>query len=52
MNNLIIAGSSADVPIIFARYVLQADYKDAGLRSVWRSKFKEINSLVMGTWDS
>ena len=52
MINLIDACRSADVPIIFTRYVLRADYKDAGLRSVRRSRFKEINSLVMGTWDS
>ena len=52
VSNLIIACRSADVPIIFTRYVLRADYKDAGLRSARRSKFKEINSLVMGTWDS
>ena len=52
VSNLIIACRSADVPIIFTRYVLRADYKDAGLRLVRRSKIKEINSLVMGTWDS
>ena len=34
VSNLIIACRSADVPIIFTRYVLRADYKDAGLRSV------------------
>ena len=42
----------ADVPIIFTKHVPRADYKDAGLRLVRRSKTKEINSLVMGTWDS
>ena len=52
MSSLITACRSADVPIIFTRYALRADYKDAGLRSVRGPKFKEINSLVMGTWDS
>ena len=52
VSSLITACRSADVPIIFTRYVLRADYKDAGLRSVRGPKFKEINSLVMGTWDS
>ena len=52
VSSLITACRSADVPIIFTRYVLRADYKDAGLRSVRGPRFKEINSLVMGTWDS
>ena len=52
VRKLIDACRSADVPIIFTRYVLRADYKDAGLRSVRRSRFKEISSLVIGTWDS
>ena len=52
VSSLITACRSADVPIIFTRYVLRADYKDAGLRSVRGPKFKEINSLVVGTWDS
>jgi ureidoacrylate peracid hydrolase len=52
VSSLITACRSADVPIIFTRYVLRADYKDAGIRSVRGPKFKEINSLVMGTWDS
>lgn len=52
VRRLIDGCRSADVPIIFTRYVLRADYKDAGLRSVRRARFKEINSLVMGTWDS
>ena len=48
---LVDACHSADVPIIFTRYVLRADYKDAGLRSERRPEFKKINSLVAGTWD-
>ena len=52
LSSLITACRSADVPIIFTRYVLRADYKDAGLRSVRGPKFKELNSLGMGTWDS
>ena len=52
VSNLIVACRSTDVPIIFTRYVLRSDYKDAGLRSIRRSKFKEINSLVVDTWDS
>jgi len=52
VSSLITACRSVDVPIIFTRYVLRADYKDAGLRSVRGPKFKEINSLVVGTWDS
>jgi nicotinamidase-related amidase len=34
ISDLVIPCRSADVPIIFTRYVLRADYKDAGLRSV------------------
>ena len=41
----------ANVPVIFTRYVLRADYKDAGLRSERRAEFRRINSLVTGTWD-
>jgi len=48
---LVDACHQADVPIIFTRYVLRADYKDAGLRSERRPEFKKINSLVVGTWD-
>ncbi|PKB66600.1 MAG: hypothetical protein BZY81_06815 [SAR202 cluster bacterium Io17-Chloro-G4] len=48
---LVDACHKADVPIIFTRYVLRADYKDAGLRSERRPEFKKINSLVTGTWD-
>ena len=48
---LVDACHKADVPIIFTRYVLRADYKDAGLRSERRAEFKKINSLVTGTWD-
>ncbi len=32
-------------------YVLRADYKDAGLRSERRPEFKDVSSLVAGTWD-
>ena len=52
VSNLITACRGADVPIIFTRYVLRADYKDAGLRSGRGPRFKEVISLVMGTWDS
>ena len=48
---LVDACHKADVPIIFTRYVLRADYKDAGLRSERRPEFKKISSLVAGTWD-
>ena len=48
---LVDACHRADVPIIFTRYVLRADYKDAGLRSERRPEFKKISSLVAGTWD-
>ena len=48
---LVDACHQADVPVIFTRYVLRADYKDAGLRSERRPEFKKINSLVAGTWD-
>ena len=48
---LVDACHKAEVPVIFTRYVLRADYKDAGLRSERRPEFKKINSLVNGTWD-
>ena len=48
---LVDACHNADVPIIFTRYVLRADYKDAGLRSERRPEFKDVSSLVAGTWD-
>ncbi len=51
VRRLVDACHRADVPIIFTRYVLRADYKDAGLRSERRPEFKKINSLVAGTWD-
>ena len=43
---------AADVPIIFTRHVLRADYKDAGLLAERRPEFKEVNALVAGTWDA
>ena len=49
---LVDACHSASVPIIFTRYVLRADYKDAGLRGERRPGLKEFNSLVAGTWDA
>jgi len=48
---LVDACHGSDVPVIFTRMVLRADYKDAGLRSERRPEFKRINSLVVGTWD-
>ena len=48
---LVDACHRANVPVIFTRYVLRADYKDAGLRSERRPDFRKINSLVTGTWD-
>jgi len=52
VQRLVAACHTAKVPIIFLRYVLRADYKDAGLRSERRPEFKEHNSLVVGTWDA
>ena len=49
---LVNACHEASVSVIFTRYVLRADYKDAGLRSERRAEFKKINSLVTGTWDA
>ena len=40
------------VPIIFTRYVLRADYTDAGLREERRPGACGSGSLVAGTWDA
>ena len=40
------------VPIIFTRYVLRADYTDAGLRGERRPGACTSGSLVAGTWDA
>ena len=54
VQRLVDACHTVNVPIIFTRYVLRADYKDAGLWAERRPEFKEINSnsLVAGTWDA
>ncbi|PKB73590.1 MAG: hypothetical protein BZY75_01105 [SAR202 cluster bacterium Io17-Chloro-G7] len=51
MVRLVEACHKADVPSISTRYVLRAAYKDAGLRSQRRPEFKNVSSLVAGTWD-
>ena len=48
---LVDACHGSNVPVIFTRMVMRADYMDAGLRSERRPEFKKINSLVVGTWD-
>lgn len=48
---LVDACHRAEIPVIFTRYALRADYMDAGLRSERRPEFRKINSLVVGTWD-
>lgn len=51
VGRLIDACHRANVPIIFTRYVLRPDYKDAGLRAERRPGAQEVKSLVAGTWD-
>ena len=52
VERLVDACHTANVPIIFTRHVLRADYKDAGLLAERRPVFKEVNALVAGTWDA
>ena len=49
---LVEACHDAGVPIIFTRYVLRADYTDAGLREERRPGACACASLVAGTWDA
>ena len=49
---LVEACHDAGVPIIFTRYVLRADYTDAGLREERRPGACASASLVAGTWDA
>ena len=41
-----------NIPIIFTRYVLRADYTDAGLREERRPGACASGSLVSGSWDA
>ena len=52
VQQLVDACHTTNVPIIFTRHVLRADFKDAGLLVVLRPVFKEVNALVAGTWDA
>ena len=52
VQRLVDACHTANVPIIFTRYVLRGDHKDAGLLLERYPVLKEINSLVAGTWDA
>ena len=49
---LVEACHDVSVPIIFTRYVLRADYTDAGLREERRPGACTSGSLVAGTWDA
>ena len=49
---LVDACHDAGVPVIFTRYVLRADYTDAGLREKRRPGACASASLVAGTWDA
>ena len=49
---LVDACHTSSVPIIFTRYVLRADYTDAGLREERRPGACASGSLVAGSWDA
>ena len=49
---LVDACHAASIPIIFTRYVLRADYTDAGLREERRPGACASSSLVAGSWDA
>jgi ureidoacrylate peracid hydrolase len=52
VQRLVDACHATNLPIIFTRYVLRADHKDAGLLLERYPDFKKVNSLVAGTWDA
>lgn len=52
VTRLVDACHTASIPIIFTRYVLRADYTDAGLREERRPGACASGSLVAGSWDS
>ena len=52
VTRLVDACHNAGVPIVFTRYVLRADYADAGLRKLLRPSAHNFRSLVAGTWDA
>jgi len=53
VRKLIDAAHKADVPVIYTRYVYQADYKDGGiLPNVLLPGLKEIGALAEGSWDA
>jgi len=41
----------AGIPVIFTRYSLRPDYKDAGLLALLRPHLRERNAMVVGTRD-
>jgi ureidoacrylate peracid hydrolase len=43
---------SANIPVIYTRYVVRPDYKDAGLLGVKLPAAKEMKALAAGSWDA
>ena len=51
VSRVIKACRKARIPIIFARYVVRPDYKDAGLFGVKFAIAKQIKALAAGSWE-
>lgn len=50
---LVDAARQAGVPVVYTRYVYQADYADAGLLpTVLVPAMKDVGSLAAGSWDA
>ncbi len=50
---LVEAAREANVPVVYTRYVYQADYADAGLLpTVLVPAMKDVDSLAAGSWDA
>jgi ureidoacrylate peracid hydrolase len=52
LARLLNACRAAGVPVIFTRYVLRGDYKDAGLLLALFPGITQARGLVAGTWDA
>ncbi|MCK5891442.1 MAG: cysteine hydrolase [Aeromicrobium sp.] len=52
-QKLVDAARTADVPVVFTRYVYMADYRDGGLLpNELVPAMREVDALVAGSWDA
>ena len=52
VRQLVDACHKANIPVIFTRYALRPDFKDAGCLVELFPALKDVNSIVSGTWDA